>query len=573
MRFRAAVGAAIGVLLSAAIISAQTAVVVRGKVSTVNASTAPLANAAVFTGAWEDARDYSTLTVSVFSDKSSAADGLEVQWSSDATNVDLADLYSITINVGRSWTTVCKGRYFRVKYTNGAVTQGAFRLSAILRQSGAPGYDAETGLTDTELRATAVPISGTVTANVGTGTQPVSGTVTANVGTGTQPVSGTFWQATQPISVASLPLPSTAATDRSTAAGPFSVRLSTGSAFYDTNTGAQLPAALDGSGFLKVHEQGTPTVTANAGTGTFTVGDGSGPLTVDGTVAATQSGTWTVQPGNTANTVAWKVDGSAVTQPVSGTITANAGTGTLAVSGPVTDTQLRATPVPVSGTVTANVGTGTQPVSGTVTANAGTGTMAVSGPVTDTQLRASAVPVSVAASVPGTSATNEGKAEDAVHGSGDTGVMALSVRNDGATVIAGSAGDYSPQAVDQYGAVYQAPHPGRFSCLVQAATVMTQCQAAPSAGLRAYVTGIYLTNQAASVQTVDVVFGTGSNCATVPTALTPKFQMGTNGTTTSPFMVSMTLPHPLVPTAANAICVRPSAATAFGALLVGYVAP
>lgn len=31
----------------------------------------------------------------------------------------------------------------------------------------------------------------------------------------------------------------------------------------------------------------------------------------------TQSGTWTVQPGNTANTTAWKVDGSAVTQPVS----------------------------------------------------------------------------------------------------------------------------------------------------------------------------------------------------------------------------------------------------------------
>ena len=41
-------------------------------------------------------------------------------------------------------------------------------------------------------------------------------------------------------------------------------------------------------------------------------------------VAATQSGTWTVQPGNTANTTAWKVDGSAVTQPVSGTVTVNA---------------------------------------------------------------------------------------------------------------------------------------------------------------------------------------------------------------------------------------------------------
>lgn len=42
----------------------------------------------------------------------------------------------------------------------------------------------------------------------------------------------------------------------------------------------------------------------------------AGTLTV-GTHAVTQSGTWTVQPGNTANTTAWKVDGSAVTQPSS----------------------------------------------------------------------------------------------------------------------------------------------------------------------------------------------------------------------------------------------------------------
>jgi hypothetical protein len=69
----------------------------------------------------------------------------------------------------------------------------------------------------------------------------------------------------------------------------------------------------------------------------------------------------------------------ATSVPVSGTVTANAGSGTFAVSGPLTDTQLRATAVPVSGTVTAN---------------AGTGTFAVSGPLTDTQLRATAVPVS-----------------------------------------------------------------------------------------------------------------------------------------------------------------------------------
>ena len=50
-------------------------------------------------------------------------------------------------------------------------------------------------------------------------------------------------------------------------------------------------------------------------------------------VQAAQSGTWTVQPGNTANTTAWKVDGSAVTQPISGTVTANAGSGSFSVVG------------------------------------------------------------------------------------------------------------------------------------------------------------------------------------------------------------------------------------------------
>lgn len=49
-------------------------------------------------------------------------------------------------------------------------------------------------LTDTQLRATPVPISGTVTANAGTGTQNVS------VQNASIAVTGTFFQATQPIS-------------------------------------------------------------------------------------------------------------------------------------------------------------------------------------------------------------------------------------------------------------------------------------------------------------------------------------------------------------------------------------
>jgi hypothetical protein len=118
-------------------------------------------------------------------------------------------------------------------------------------------------------------------------------------------------------------------------------------------------------------------------------------------------------------TNALKVDGSAVTQPVSGTVTSTLSATTNAGAtaktsdydtGAGTDTvtgfgiALPASGGAVQGGTATNpvrtdpTGTTTQPVSGTVTA---------SGPLTDTQLRASAVPVSLA-SAPSTAVTNAG---------------------------------------------------------------------------------------------------------------------------------------------------------------------
>jgi hypothetical protein len=53
--------------------------------------------------------------------------------------------------------------------------------------------------------------------------------------------------------------------------------------------------------------------------------------------------------------------------------------------------------------------------------------------------------------IPGTAATNLGKAEDAAHTSGDVGVMMLAVRNDAGTVLAGTTGDYIPLSTDPNG--------------------------------------------------------------------------------------------------------------------------
>ncbi len=55
---------------------------------------------------------------------------------------------------------------------------------------------------------------------------------------------------------------------------------------------------------------------------------------------------------------------------------------------------------------------------------------------------------------PGTSATRLGKAEDAPHGSGDTGVLSLVVRNDAGTALAGTDLDYIPPTTDSAGRLW-----------------------------------------------------------------------------------------------------------------------
>ncbi len=56
--------------------------------------------------------------------------------------------------------------------------------------------------------------------------------------------------------------------------------------------------------------------------------------------------------------------------------------------------------------------------------------------------------------VPGTGATNLGKAEDAVHATGDVGVMALAVRKDTAAASSGTTGDYEPLSTDATGRLW-----------------------------------------------------------------------------------------------------------------------
>lgn len=145
--------------------------------------------------------------------------------------------------------------------------------------------------------------------------------------------------------------------------------------------------------------------------------------------------------------------------------------GTLSVSGTV---DLGATDNAVLDAIAASVASIDSAVSGTLTVashavtNAGTFAVQVSsalpaGTNAIGKLAANSGvdigDVDVTSVVPGTGASNLGKAEDAAHSSGDTGVMALAVRDDALAAHSGTDGDYEPLHTNASGALYTQDSP------------------------------------------------------------------------------------------------------------------
>ena len=107
-----------------------------------------------------------------------------------------------------------------------------------------------------------------------------------------------------------------------------------------------------------------------------------------------------------------------------------------------------------------------------------------------------------------------------------------------------------------------------FTCRVTAVTAVTQCQAAPAAGLKAYVTDVTVSNNVGTAQTVKLVTGTGSNCGTGTADLSHAAQFGAAvGNWDHAWLT------PLQPPAASAVCVTPSAATSISATITGFIGP
>ena len=110
-------------------------VTANGVISTANSSAAALGISGVFTGTSEDATEYADIRVSVFSDQASATDGLQIQQSSNGTNWDIIDSYSIPASTGKNFSIGVSSKFFRIVYTNGGVAQTAFRLQAKLQKT------------------------------------------------------------------------------------------------------------------------------------------------------------------------------------------------------------------------------------------------------------------------------------------------------------------------------------------------------------------------------------------------------------------------------------------------------
>lgn len=221
--------------------------------------------------------------------------------------------------------------------------------------------------------------------------------------------------------------------------------------------GDYVPMRTDANGALWVIPSGTVTVTGTGGT--FPVTDSGGTLTVDdgGTTLSIDDGGGNISIDDGGNSIT-----------VDGTITATiaAGATTIAKAEDVASADAdvgvpamavrKATPANTSGTdgdyEFLQMSAGRLWASVVVDTALPAGTNAIGKLAANSGVDIG--DVDVTSVVPGTGATNLGKAEDAAHTTGDVGVMALSVRQDTAAALGGTDADYQPLITDANGRLH-----------------------------------------------------------------------------------------------------------------------
>lgn len=320
-----------------------------------NSSTTPLAASGVFTGTATDISNYGTVSVLVASDVAAAASGFSFQFSNDGTNWD--HTHNFDFNGGSlSYNISSEAKYFRLVFTNGGSPQTYFRLQTVLhRPYIAPSqYTVSQTLTDYALSTvTKGVIYGKTTGGGGgyvavkvnpsgaltTETSVTSSVLPTDAATETTlsalntkvpanlTVSSTRLLVdgsgvTQPVSAASLPLPTGASTSAlqssvqgSATGGTAATASSLSGGIYNSaaptlTNGQQAGLQLDSSGNLKIAGTISATNTANGNTGSA--------VPVQATQVGGSDGT-NLRAIKVSSAGVVSVDGSATTQPVAQT--------------------------------------------------------------------------------------------------------------------------------------------------------------------------------------------------------------------------------------------------------------
>jgi len=298
---------------------------VLGTLDLLNSTTTPLSASATFTGTWVQNTNFGSIQVGVKSDVASATNGFQMQFSHDGINVDHVHYYTYAGGgVGIGYLFQPEFKYYRVVFVNDGFAQANFVLSTTTRPYALfpSQYRVSTNVTnETQAIMTRAVITGETTAGgggfVNVKVNP-SGALVADVtGTVAATQNGT-WNINNVSGTVSLPTGAATETTLSSLNGKVTA-CDTGAVTVASSalpTGAATESTLSSlNGKVTACNTGNVTVSSSAlPTGAAT----SAKQPALGTAGSASSDVITVQ--GIASMTALKVDGSAVTQPVSGSV-------------------------------------------------------------------------------------------------------------------------------------------------------------------------------------------------------------------------------------------------------------
>lgn len=390
------------------------------------------------------------------------------------------------------------------------------------------------------------PISGSVSVSNFPGTQAVSGTVTANQGTPPWSVKpdGTVWTLT------------------------------------GTSGNVNVTNTVPVSGTVTSNQGGAPWTVKPDGTVWTLTGTSANMNLTNASIAATQSGNWTSRIVGNAGAIfdaAQATAAPANNLNVAGVFNNQTGTTSALTAGNSSAIQLDNHGLVLmdlqseAGTAITNVPTaiGTKGAGNVISVNIDTTSIAGTATVT---AAAGVQKVGIVGNANAAiDAANNGSVPANVIADGFEAATQTTTQPTAAT-----AGNMRRAVVSTDGDLYVRPYgPVIWSCGLSAiAATLTQCQAAPAAGLRLYITDVITQSNTSTAGLFTLRFGTGTNCATGTGNLffgSASALMASPANTVAVNHFHLTTP--IAVTAANAVCVLGVATNTTNIQINGYTAP